>query len=80
MPPNPCNENPPECNGTNPGPHRPAAAAFDTIARLRTTVHAVPGADALVGGQSAATLDVHDASVHDRNLIIPIVLVVIFGC
>ena len=24
--PNPCNENPPECNGTNPGPHRPAAA------------------------------------------------------
>ena len=53
-------------------------AAFDTIARLRTAVHAVPGADALVGGQSAATLDVHDASVHDRNLIIPIVLVVIF--
>ena len=53
-------------------------AAFDTIARLRTAVHAVPGADALVGGHSAATLDVHDASVHDRNLIIPIVLVVIF--
>ena len=53
-------------------------AAFDTIARLRTAVHAVPGADALVGGQSAATVDVHDASVHDRNLIIPIVLVVIF--
>ncbi len=53
-------------------------AAFDTIARLRAAVHAVPGADALVGGQSAATLDVHDASIHDRNLIIPIVLVVIF--
>ncbi len=53
-------------------------AAFDTIARLRTAVHAVAGAGALVGGQSAATLDVHDASVHDRNLIIPIVLVVIF--
>jgi len=53
-------------------------AAFDTIARLRTAVHAVPGADALVGGQSAATVDVHDASVHDRNLIIPIVLIVIF--
>ncbi len=53
-------------------------AAFDTIARLRTAVHAVPGADALVGGQSAATVDVHDASVHDRDLIIPIVLVVIF--
>ncbi|HEY5151123.1 MAG TPA: MMPL family transporter, partial [Mycobacterium sp.] len=56
--------------------HSPAA--FDTIGRLRTAVHAVPGAGALVGGQSAATVDVHDASVHDRNLIIPIVLVVIF--
>ena len=53
-------------------------AAYDTIARLRTAVHAVPGADAEVGGQSAATLDVHNASVHDRNLIIPIVLAVIF--
>jgi len=53
-------------------------AAYDTIARLRTAVHAIPGADALVGGQSAATLDVRDASVHDRNLILPIVLVVIF--
>jgi RND superfamily putative drug exporter len=53
-------------------------AAYDTIARLRVAVHAVAGADAEVGGQSAATLDVHNASVHDRNLIIPIVLVVIF--
>ena len=53
-------------------------AAFDTITRLRDAVHAVPGAAALVGGQSAATLDVHDASVRDRNLIIPIVLIVIF--
>jgi len=53
-------------------------AAADTITRLRTAVHAVPGADAQVGGQSAATLDVHDASVHDRNLILPIILVVIF--
>jgi putative drug exporter of the RND superfamily len=52
--------------------------ALETIERLRTAVHAVPGADALVGGNSAATLDVQTASVHDRNLIIPIVLVVIF--
>ena len=55
-----------------------STAAYDTIARLRTAVHAVPGADALVGGQSAATVDVRDASVHDRNLILPIILVVIF--
>jgi RND superfamily putative drug exporter len=53
-------------------------AAYDTIDRLRTAVHAVPGADAKVGGQSAATLDVHNASVRDRNVILPIVLVVIF--
>jgi RND superfamily putative drug exporter len=53
-------------------------AAYDTIARLRTALHAVPGADAKVGGRSAATVDVHNASVHDRNLIIPIVLAVIF--
>jgi RND superfamily putative drug exporter len=53
-------------------------AAYDTVARLRIAVHAVTGADAQVGGQSAATLDVQNASVHDRNLIIPVVLVVIF--
>ncbi|TSD99229.1 MMPL family transporter [Skermania sp. ID1734] len=52
--------------------------ALDTVKRLRAAVHAVPGADALVGGQSAATLDVHQAAVHDRDLIIPIVLAVIF--
>jgi RND superfamily putative drug exporter len=53
-------------------------AAYDTIKRLRASVHAIPGANARVGGNSAATLDVQTASVHDRNLIIPIVLLVIF--
>ena len=53
-------------------------AAADTLERLRAAVHAVPGADALVGGQTAANYDVHQASIHDRNLIIPIVLLVIF--
>ncbi len=52
--------------------------ALETIKRLRTAVHAVPGADALVGGSTATTLDVQAASVRDRNLIIPIVLAVIF--
>ncbi|WP_137723019.1 MMPL family transporter [Prescottella subtropica] len=52
--------------------------ALQTVQRLRDTLHEVPGASALVGGSSAATLDVQTASVHDRNLIIPIVLVVIF--
>ena len=52
--------------------------AIDTVKQLRTNVHAVAGADALVGGQTAAQLDVDQASIHDRNLIIPIVLLVIF--
>ena len=52
--------------------------AYATVSRLREAVHGVAGADARVGGASAATLDVQNASVHDRNLIIPIVLLVIF--
>jgi RND superfamily putative drug exporter len=53
-------------------------AAYATVDRLRDAVHGIPGANAMVGGASAATLDVQNASVHDRNLIIPIVLLVIF--
>ncbi|HTZ44811.1 MAG TPA: MMPL family transporter [Jatrophihabitans sp.] len=53
-------------------------AAYDTIKRLRSALQAVPGADAKVGGTSAANLDLQIASVHDRNLIIPVVLLVIF--
>ncbi len=52
-------------------------AAYQTIKDIRTAVDKVSGADALVGGQSAANLDVQDASRHDRNLIIPVVLLVI---
>ncbi|HSP36712.1 MAG TPA: MMPL family transporter [Frankiaceae bacterium] len=52
-------------------------AAAATVRRLRTAVHAVPGAGALVGGQTAINLDTNDASARDRNVIIPIVLVVI---
>ena len=53
------------------------SAAEDTVRRIRSVAHAVPGADALVGGQTAVALDTKDASRHDRNLIIPIVLGVI---
>jgi RND superfamily putative drug exporter len=53
------------------------AAARDTVVALRAAVHAVPGAHALVGGQTATSYDVQAASRHDRNLIIPIVLAVI---
>ena len=50
----------------------------DTVSLLRDRTHAIPGADALVGGQTALQLDVDNASLRDRNLIIPVVLVVIF--
>lgn len=51
--------------------------AFDTVAAARDAVHAVPGAGALVGGYSAISLDVENASSRDNTVIIPIVLVVV---
>ncbi len=54
-------------------------ASFDTVDRLRASVHAIPGADAKVGGGSAVNLDIQRASRHDRNLVVPIVLVVVLG-
>ena len=53
-------------------------AAYDTIDRARAALHAVPGADALVGGTTAVNLDVQRAAAHDRKLIIPIILAVVF--
>ena len=52
-------------------------AAYATIDRVRSAVHAVPGANAQVGGTSAINLDVMRASAHDRDLIIPLILVVV---
>jgi putative drug exporter of the RND superfamily len=40
-------------------------------------VHAIPGADAKVGGGSAVTLDIQRATRHDRNLVVPLVLGVV---
>ena len=46
------------------------------VRELRTALHSeLTGA--LVGGTTATAIDTNDASIHDRNLIIPIVLVVI---
>jgi putative drug exporter of the RND superfamily len=52
-------------------------ASYDLIDRLRSTVHAIPGADAKVGGGSAVNLDILRASTHDRNLVVPLVLLVV---
>lgn len=53
--------------------------AYQTVTRIRTAVSAIPGAQALVGGQAAVNYDTIQAAEHDRTLIIPIVLVVILG-
>jgi RND superfamily putative drug exporter len=52
-------------------------AGYATIDRVRSAVHAVPGADAKVGGTTAINLDVARASAHDRDLIIPLILIVV---
>lgn len=52
-------------------------SAQAAVQRLRTVEHAIPGADALVGGDTAAWLDIHDTSQRDLEVIIPAVLVVI---
>jgi putative drug exporter of the RND superfamily len=53
-------------------------ASFTAIQRLRASVHAIPGADGKVGGGSAVNLDIQDATRHDRNLVVPLVIVVVF--
>jgi RND superfamily putative drug exporter len=52
-------------------------ASYDLVDRLRDTVHAIPGADAKVGGGSAVNLDIQRASQHDTRLVVPLVLVVV---
>jgi putative drug exporter of the RND superfamily len=53
-------------------------AANATVDRVRSAMHAVPGAHALVGGGTAINLDVERADAHDRNLVIPLILAVVF--
>ncbi|MBO2447176.1 MMPL family transporter [Actinomadura barringtoniae] len=54
-----------------------SAAAMKTIDRLRDAVHAVPSANAKVGGNTAIGLDTKRAAASDNKLIIPIVLGVV---
>ena len=53
--------------------------ATATMLRIRAAVAAIPGAHALVGGETAVNYDTAQAVRHDRNLIIPVVLVVILA-
>jgi RND superfamily putative drug exporter len=52
-------------------------AEYDTIKRVRTAVHAVNGAEAIVGGPSAEHLDTDVTTRRDQKLVIPLVLAVI---
>ncbi|GAA3744839.1 MMPL family transporter [Plantactinospora mayteni] len=58
-------------------PPADSAEAEQTVRELRVAVHAVPEADAVVGGFTAISVDTADASTRDRNVIIPVVLGVI---
>lgn len=51
--------------------------AFDTVDALRAAVHAVPGADAMVGGPDAEARDVYEAVKRDSMVIMPLVLLVV---
>ena len=52
--------------------------AYASIKALRTAVHEVEGADAMVGGLDAQALDVKDAYAHDQLIVIPLILILVF--
>ena len=51
--------------------------SYDQIRALRDAVGAVPGADAVVGGDTAQRLDSKEASIRDAKVVIPIVLILV---
>ena len=53
------------------------AAAQQTVARIRAALHGIDGAEPLVGGSTATTLDTNDAARRDRAIVIPLVLLVV---
>jgi putative drug exporter of the RND superfamily len=60
-----------------------AAAPFSpdarqTVEQLRDTVHAVPDADALVGGETAMEIDTERVASRDDWVVIPLILGVVF--
>jgi RND superfamily putative drug exporter len=52
-------------------------SAYMIVSRVRAAVHAIPGADAKVGGATAINADVQHYAIRDRNIIIPLVLLVV---
>ncbi|MFM1918152.1 MAG: hypothetical protein RJB01_1667 [Actinomycetota bacterium] len=52
-------------------------AAEDTLVTIREELASIPDVNAVVGGPTAVNVDVNQANLRDRNLIIPLVLAVI---
>ena len=52
-------------------------AAGRTVDRARSALHAIPGADAKVGGGTAVQKDTAHASNRDNKLLIPLILLVV---
>jgi RND superfamily putative drug exporter len=63
--------------GATMTPSPDSQAAYTLVDQIRTAVHAIPGADAKVGGGTAINMDVESAAAHDRNLLIPLILGVV---
>ena len=54
------------------------AASDKTLDQLRTAVHKVSGANALVGGLDAQQQEVKKAYAHDQSVVIPLILLLVF--
>ena len=52
--------------------------AFAAIEELRSELHKIDDADALVGGLDAQALDVNTAQTQDQDLVIPLILALVF--
>lgn len=52
-------------------------ASIEAVHEVRDAVHDVDGADALVGGWTAVTIDIEEASARDNKVIIPIMLLAV---
>ncbi|GIG91340.1 MMPL family transporter [Plantactinospora endophytica] len=53
-------------------------AAKESVDRLRTALRAVPGADPLVGGETAYQLDTDRVTARDDRVVMPLILIVVF--
>jgi RND superfamily putative drug exporter len=56
-----------------------SAAARAAIGELRGVAHAVPGANALVGGQTAVAVDSAAAWDHDDRVVMPLILLMVLA-